>query len=136
MWKNRVLTLCGLIIAALLATGTGDTDRTGGSSAGTGSSTTIDLNATVRFTGTQFVIQNNNSFDWTNVELEINSGLISGGYVLNVERMRAGETYTVGAMQFAKSDGERFNPFTHKPQKLSVWCDTPRGKGFYLGGWK
>jgi len=135
MSKKRVLTLCGLIIAVLLATGTGDSDRTGGSSRGTAPST-VDLNATVRFTGTQFVIKNDDSFDWTNVKLEINSGLISGGYVLNAERMRPGETYTVGAMQFAKSDGERFNPLTHKPQKLSVWCDTPRGKGFYLGGWK
>ena len=50
--------------------------------------------------------------------------------------MVAGETYTVGAMQFAKSDGEKFNPITHKPLNFSIWCDTPKGKGFYYGSWE
>jgi len=95
-----------------------------------------ELKATVRFTGTQFVITNNDAFDWTDLKMEINSGLISSGYVLRVDRMSAGETYTVGALQFAKSDGTRFNPFTTKPQNLSIWADTPHGKCFWYGGWK
>jgi hypothetical protein len=82
------------------------------------------------------VIENKDSFDWTNVKLEVNSKTFSSGYILKVGRMAAGETYTVGVMQFAKSDGEKFNPFTHKPLNLSIWCDTPRGKGFYYGGWE
>ncbi len=45
-------------------------------------------------------------------------------------------TYTVGVMQFAKGDGTRFNPFTTKPQKFTIWCDTPRGNGFWGGGWE
>jgi ribosomal protein S27E len=102
-----------------------------GSSAGT-----VDLQATVRFTGTQFVIRNGDSFDWTGVKLEANPGLVSGGYVLNAGRMNSGETYTVGALRFANSDGERFNPFTHKPQKFSISCDTPGGRGFYYATWE
>jgi len=99
-------------------------------------SSTIDLKASVRFTGTQFVITNNNSFDWTNVKLEVNSGLLRGGFVLKTKRICAGETYTVRAMQFAKGDGNRFNPLTNKPLNFSIWCDTPEGKGFWYGSWR
>ena len=95
------------------------------------SSPYVALNASVRFTGAQFVIQNKDSFDWTNVKLEVNSA-----YLLETIRIAAGETYTVGAMQFAKSDGEKFNPFTHKPLNFSIWCDTPKGKAFYYASWK
>jgi len=97
---------------------------------------TIDLNASVNFSGSQFTIVNRDSFDWTNCELEVNSGLLSGGYEVNAGRLSAGQTYTVGAMQFAKSDGERFNPFSHKAQKFSISCDTPKGRGWYFGGWQ
>ena len=96
----------------------------------------IDLNASVRFTGTQFIITNNDSFDWRNVELEINPGLLKSGYKLNAGLMSTGETYTVGAMQFAKPDGTRFNPLSVKPQSISISCDAPKGKGFYSGKWK
>jgi len=101
-----------------------------------GSSSTVDLNATVRFNGTEFVITNGDSFDWTNVKLEINSKTFSSGYILKTSVMKAGEVYTVGAMQFTKSDGTKFNPFTHKALNLSVRCDTPKGKGYYYGTWK
>ncbi len=100
------------------------------------SPSTVDLNATVSFNGTQFIIANGDSFDWTNVKLEINSKTFSSGYTLKTSVMKAGEVYTVGAMQFAKSDGEKFNPYTHKVLNLSVWCDTTKGKGFYYGTWR
>ncbi len=97
----------------------------------------VDLNAAIRFTGTQFVISNNDNFDWTNVKFELNSpGLFSSGYILNAARIEAGNAYTVGAMQFAKDDGSRFNPITTKAQKLTIFCDTPKGKGWYLGNWQ
>ena len=72
----------------------------------------VDLNAQVRFTGTQFVIVNEDSFDWLDVKLEVNPGTLSKGYELRVPRLEAGATYTVGVMQFTKSDGTRFNPVT------------------------
>jgi len=129
MWPRRMLSTLGLLVAAVLAAGTNGGDETGTTS-------TVDLAAQVRFTGTQIVIRNADPFDWTNVKLEINSGLVRGGFVLNVSRISAGQEYTVGAMQFAKGDGERFNPLTHKPQNFTISCDTPRGRGFYYGEWK
>ncbi len=96
----------------------------------------VDLNATVRFTGTQFVIKNGDSFDWENVKLDVNSHGLSSGFVYQTARMRAGETYFVGAMQFAQSDGVRFNPFTLKVQNLYISATTPEGQGDYLGEYK
>jgi len=96
----------------------------------------VDLNASVSFTGNQFVITNNDTFSWTNVKLEINSQLLKSGYKLNANVISAGHTYTVGAMQFAKSDGTKFNPWSMKALSISIFCDTPRGEGFYYGSWK
>lgn len=96
----------------------------------------VDLNASVSFTGTQFVITNGDSFNWNDVELEINAGLLKGGYKLKAVLISAGQTYTVGALQFAKRGGERFNPLTIKPQSLSIFCNTSKGRGFYSGKWE
>jgi len=71
----------------------------------------VDLNAQVLFTGTQFKITNKNNFNWTDVKLEVN-----GKYFYNVSIIKPNIEYTVGAMQFAKRDGTRFNPFTMKPR--------------------
>lgn len=90
------------------------------------------LRASVEFTGTQFMITNNDDFDWSNVTFTINPGYLGGGFSLWVSRVRSGQTYSVGAMQFTKGDGTRLNPFTTKPQKISISCD----EGSWGGGWK
>ena len=96
-----------------------------------GESSTVDLNASVSFTGTQFVITNNDSFDYLNAKLEIN-----GTYELTGYTLKAGETYTVGMMQFADKKGNRFTAL-QKPQKFSIWCDLASGEnGFYYAEWK
>jgi len=96
-----------------------------------GESSTVDLNASVSFNGTQFVITNNDTFDYNNAKLEVN-----GDYVLKGYNLKAGETYTVGIMQFADSDGNRFT-LMKKPQEFSIWCDLGNGKnGFYYATWK
>ena len=96
----------------------------------------VDLNGAVRFTGTQFVVTNNDSFDWSNCELEVNPKTFSSGFKYRASVLAAGERYTVGALQFANGEGKRFNPFEFKPTSFSVACDTPRGRGFYYGGWE
>lgn len=67
--------------------------------------------------------------------MEVNAGLLTGGYILKTGKMESWNTYTVGALQFAKSDGTRLNPFTTKPQKLTIWSDVPGGNGFWYGEW-
>lgn len=91
----------------------------------------IDLKASVSFTGTQFIITNNDSFDYVNAKLEVNDD-----FVLEDVAIFAGETYTVGMMQFANSDGDRFD-FMKKPQKFSIWCDLENDKnGSLYATWK
>jgi len=96
----------------------------------------VDLKTTVRFDGKQFTIVNQNSFDWTSVKLEVNSGLISSGYILRQSRLKAKTTYTVGALQFAKPDGQRLNPYTTKVLNMTITCDIPKERGFWYGGWE
>ena len=97
----------------------------------------INLNASVRFTGTQFIIENRDNFDWLNVKMEVNGSFLKSGFILETDRMEAGGTYTVGCLQFAKKDGTRFNPVTYKPQKFDIGCDTPKGENaFWTGSWE
>jgi hypothetical protein len=97
--------------------------------------TTVDLNGRVRFTGTQFVITNSDTFDWGNCKFEVNPKTFSSGYTFRAGTIAAGSTYSVGALQFANGDGVRFNPFTYKPTSFSIWCDVQGGKGYYFGQW-
>ncbi len=108
---------------------------TPGDGGGSTTSSVVTLSASVRDTGIQFVVTNNDSFDWTNVKLEVNPGILTDGYVLRVPRISSGEVYYAGVGLFAKGSGERFNPLTHKAIDFSIWCDTPRGNGSYYGEW-
>lgn len=78
--------------------------------------------ANVRFTGTQFVISNFDNSDCQNAKMEINGGIIRSGYVLDGYTLGAGKTYEVGALQFAKNDGTRLNPFEVKPKDFYIMC--------------
>ncbi len=86
-------------------------------------SQTKTLNASITFDGTQFIITNKDNYAWTAVKFMLNSGIISGGYVLRHSRIEAKTTYTVGTLQFAKSDGTRFNPNIMKPQSIVILAD-------------
>jgi hypothetical protein len=100
-------------------------------------STTVELNADVRFDGAQFIISNEDYFDWKNVRLEINSSGLRSGYIYRADLIKSNTTYTIGALQFAKKDGERFNPFQSKPLNFSIICELSGGKsGIYYGGWE
>jgi len=82
----------------------------------------IHLNASVNFTGTQFIIKNNNFFAWEDIKMEVNGSILRGGFILKVDRLMPGETCTVGALQFAKGDGTRLNPFAIKPKDFDIYC--------------
>lgn len=98
---------------------------------------TVRLKAKVTFPGERFIISNNDSFDWRNVRLEIVSEATEDRFSLIVPNILAGETYTAAAAEFLKDDGIRFNPYTMKPRKFWIICDTPtRENGSYQAGWK
>lgn len=80
---------------------------------------TCTLNADVKYSTTQLEVTNFGNFDWTDVVIKINSGLLSGGYQYKTV-IEAGTTYTIGLMQFADSKGNRFNPYELKIQNIFI----------------
>lgn len=107
-----------VIIAVFTCSGSNDTPR--------------DLNANVRFDGTQFHITNLDDYDWTDVRITLN-----GDYELRTGAMLAKTEYSVGAMQFAKKDGTKFNPFTTKAQRMFIWAYNGDNKrASWSGSWK
>lgn len=105
------LGLCAILFIVLMAT------CLGGASDGP-----EKLNAAVRFDGTQFHITNNDSYDWVDVKLQINSD-----YEMRVSRLNALTEYSVGAMQFTTGDGTRFNPFLQKTKNIFIYAHTEDG---------
>lgn len=94
----------------------------------------IVIQPTVAYSGTEFTITNNDNFDWTEVNMTVNPHGFNGGFHLFLSRVAAGESYTVGAMQFAESDGRRFNHFADKLLTMTISCKTSQGNALWLGG--
>ncbi len=130
-WGCLAIIVLFVIFAILSGSGSD-----GGSNSSKSAPTSVDLSAVVRFTGLQFAITNNDSFDWQNCKLEVNPRTFSSGFTYNAASLRAGHEYSVGALQFANGDGKRFNPIEFKPTSIAISCDTQRGRGYYYGSWK
>lgn len=81
-----------------------------------------EFTASVNFDGQKFVVTNLDEFDCLDSRMEVNGGLVKGGYTLEGNLLESGKTYEVGAMQFSKSDGTRLNPFEVKPKTFSISC--------------
>lgn len=115
------LSLIGLVFFLVIAVATDDTEST----------PVPDLNCSVRFDGSQFTIQNNDTYNWTDCRIYVNDD-----FELNGKSFIAGQTYTVGCMQFTKDNGERFNPYTHKVQNIFFYCTNANGdRASYYGSW-
>jgi hypothetical protein len=99
-------------------------------------SRSIGLNAQVTFDGTQFIISNKNDFDWTNVTLEVNGGVVFPGFSCSIPKIAAEKTYTVLADRFFKPDGSQFDPTTTKIQRFTIACDAPNKSGSWSSTWR
>lgn len=91
---------------------------------GCGKNEKLELNATISLSGSQFSITNNNDFDWKNVTLQVNPGVISSGFEYKTSTvMQAGHTYTVPASNFHNSDNVMFNPAVYALETFYINCD-------------
>ena len=128
--KKVLLILLGLALVCCYGAAlfTGEASKTRSPEA---SYSTPDLKTRVWDMGTYFKVQNRDSFTWTNVKLELNSGLIAGGYTVKVGNISSGAMVKVGAARFTKSNGERFNPSMYEPINFGIWCD----QGYHYGEW-
>jgi len=94
----------------------------------------VSLAADVEFKDDSIQVTNKDSFAWTTVEMCLNgASAASGNCCYTIPLMSPGKTYTVSAMDFTKSDGTHFSPFTKKIQRLFISCKTPEGDG--IGSW-
>lgn len=89
------------------------------------------VRASISFTGSAFKVTNNDADMWTDVEMAVNGVGLSLGYRYKTARMNPGVTYTIQANQFVKSNGERFDPDTHKPVKFEISCTVRGGSKGY-----
>ena len=95
----------------------------------------IEIAANVHFDGSVFTITNHNYFDWTNIEVRINSGFPKTHRV-TIPWIRPGASYAVDAREFVTRYGGRFNPLRTKLLQFSIWCDTNHGTGFWHEPWQ
>lgn len=92
-----------------------------------------ELDATIKFSDTAFLINNNETADWTDCKLELNSGILRGGYIYKAALMAKQDALIVPFREFTKGDGTRFNSYETKAQNLSISCtvDGKRGFGYF-----
>jgi hypothetical protein len=93
----------------------------------------VTLDALVQRSATQIVVTNQGEERWTNCRVEINPGIVRGGWSQSVAVIEPGQRVEGGLFAFTRSGGERFNPGTHVVESVTVQCDTPAGRGFYRG---
>jgi hypothetical protein len=84
------------------------------------SSKVTTLKADVKFSGLAFTIRNNDTWRWRDCKAEING--IVNGYELKFQDLEPGESITLPAVQFAKRNGDRFNPLQMKPQEFYIYA--------------
>ena len=87
-----------------------------------------ELDATVKFSEVAFMITNNEDKDWVDCKLELNSGILKGGYVYKTKIMVAKDALIVPFREFTKGDGTRFNAYDTKAQNISISCDIAGGE--------
>ena len=94
-----------------------------------------ELSAFVTFSAGQFEISNLNSFDWANVQLDVNGGILKGGFGLKIGTMESGMTYTIASRKFTRTDGAGLTS-TLAVRSFDIQCDLPEGKsGYYTATW-
>ena len=76
----------------------------------------------------EMTVTNNDVFDWTNVQLELNSAFRYGIAVIH-----GGETLHIQLQDFVKPDGTNFDPLTQTPSQLAITCETPQGEAQWFG---
>jgi len=87
-----------------------------------------NLSITMEYKDRTIILNNNNTFDWTDITITVN-GIYSG----QIESIASGGMHAEPIMRIHKSDGEMFNPNTHLPLAVTLRCNIPNGKGYYNG---
>jgi hypothetical protein len=76
------------------------------------------LDVSVRASGTQLQITNNETVVWTDIVAEVNDE-----YRNTIDPIKPGQSATVQLIEFATPEGKRFNPFGYKLTKLHLQAE-------------
>jgi hypothetical protein len=86
--------------------------------------------------GNLFFVTNENNFDWQNITFSINDMGISSGYYFYSNELKQGGNLDINLMEFAKTDGTRFNILDTKPLTIKIKVYNSLGQsGTYYGTW-
>jgi hypothetical protein len=89
----------------------------------------IDLKASVKNSGTQIIIKNNDSFEYQDLIIEINKE-----YKAKYTSLMPGEVLEIGFLKFTDGNHTKFNPFTTTASNITITCNIKNGrKGFLYG---
>jgi hypothetical protein len=104
------------------------------------------LKVYTKFTGKQFLIINNDPFDWVDVTLAVNAKRIanqvvseamdSDELILAVPRIRSGGTYTLETSHLSANLPTQTPMLTAQAYHLSIVSTTPWGKSSWDGHWE
>jgi hypothetical protein len=104
------------------------------------------LKAYTKFTGKQFLIINNDPFDWVDVTLAVNAkrianqvlseAMASGELTLAVPRIRSGGMYTLETSHLSANIPTQAPALTAQAYHLSIVTTTPWGKSSWVGRWE
>jgi hypothetical protein len=84
----------------------------------------IKINVNFESDGVTASFTNNDKFDYTDVDIKINDD-----YVVHVDKIASGETYTVAYRDFVNGD-QRLNTITTQIQKIIILPVTPEGTAY------
>jgi len=90
------------------------------------------LNASILFSAVEMNIENEDSFDWTDCDLEINPHG-EGGFSRSVARVKQHTAVTLALDEFADSEGLKFDSLSHAITRFHMSCTTPSGRMSYFG---
>jgi hypothetical protein len=95
---------------------------------------TARLAASVRFSGTQFTIENHSTAMWRDVVVDIYRGAGTPPFRYRADAVLGGRAITIGALHFEAPDGRRFSPFAGVPDAFGVTARLPEGAIGFAGG--
>jgi len=78
------------------------------------------IEASVRFTGTQIVVDNPTTELWREVEITVGREDHPPAFTCRVEAILGGRSVTVGALNFERPDGSRLSPFQLQPDRWAL----------------
>jgi hypothetical protein len=94
----------------------------------------VPLDGVVRFTGTQFVIENRSPLMWREVEIAVGREHDPPAYRYRADAILGGRSLTMGALHFARPNDMRLSPFRVQPDRWAITAKFDDGRTGFVEG--